>query len=256
MVKTETGTDAAGFRRQRIESSQVFQVKSFFGSRFQCFHATADYLSWQGSLAETSTSDSILIPRSSLETAFHLPLTKPLNPWRRGARQHHRLSRGIHKRIQILGRSAAYLQLADAFLPTAWLIFLFVSLCHLFTLSRASLPVFNGWAKQWRKEGWGRRTEGGWGLPSPGRALMKSLWSWVWLNSLRKRRGAAPLQGWAVIPFLFTFSSHLFPFDFLSLVCQFQARSLPPPSPCSYNRPSFHLLSSSLIRTWIMSLLN
>lgn len=135
----------------------------------------------------------------------------------------------------------------------------FVSLCHLFLLSQASLPVFNGWERQWRKEGRGRRTGGGRGLPSPGRALMKSLWSWVWLNSsriLRKRRGPAPLQGRPVVPFLFAFSSHLFPLDFLSLVCRFQARSSPPPSPCSYNRPSFHLLSSSLIRTWIMSLLN
>ena len=112
--------------------------------------------------------------------------------------------------MQILGRSAAYLQLADTFPLTAWLSFGFVSLCHLFTLSLASLPVFNGWERQWRKEGRGRRTEGGRGLPSPGGAFNEEpLKSGVIEQLLRKRRRVAPLRGRAVVPFLFTFLSHL-----------------------------------------------
>lgn len=41
------------------------KLRKFFWSCFQYFHATADYLSWQGSHTETSSSDSILILHSS-----------------------------------------------------------------------------------------------------------------------------------------------------------------------------------------------
>lgn len=230
----------------------------------QCFHATANYLSWWGSNSETSTPDSILIPHSSLETAFHLPLTKPLKPWRRGVSHHQRSSWSIHQVKQSSRESIAYLQLLATFLLTAWLIFLFVSHCHFFTLSLASLPaIFYGWARQWRKEGWGRKTERGRRLWSPGRALMKSLWSWMWLKSsriLRRRRGRRLSEDRLSFPFPFPSPSHhitsfLFWFSFFSL-SQFHVRSSPPPSPCSYNRPSFHRRSSVLIRTRIMSLRN
>lgn len=79
--------------------------------------------------------------------------------------------------MQIPGRSAAYLQLSDTFAAdctddlsllcpfvTSWLFHE-----HLYLLSMAEQ---DGGEKEDEEEG---RKEGGGGLPSPGRALMKSL---------------------------------------------------------------------------------
>lgn len=151
-----------------------------------------------------------------------------------------------------------------------------VSLCVPLSSPRASsfslttLPAaLNGWVEAGKKRERERQREaeekkddededgGEGGLPSPGTALMKSLWSFAVIE-----QQPYPLQtGTSTSPK----TPFPLPSRFPSLpLCQLCVTSSRPLSPLSYQllRPAplwltpFHLLSSSVIRTWIMSLLN
>ena len=151
-------------------------------------------------------------------------------------------------------------------------------------LSPPSLPaVFNGWVQAGKKErervsetdgeekrdeededgGEGRR--GGGGLPSPGKALMKSLWSCCdWAAPVSSSRRDQHLsEDTSPLPLPSSFPS--LPLDSLAFcLCQFHVRSSPPLSHllelASFATSPFtsplHLSSVSVIRTWIMSPLN